>query len=577
MDEDDPNINKVIFSDYLITKKIGKGSFGTVYSGIIISTNQKVAFKLEKRNGDCPGLLEIEACRLYLLQGEGIPKIICYGNNLKYNILIQELLGNSLENIFNNFGKKFSLKTVCNIGIQIIKRIKHVHKRYHLHRDIKPDNFMTGHYKSDNKIYLIDFGLAKKYYSSTKKRHIKFQSGKNLVGTARYCSRNAHKGFELSRRDDIESIGYCLIYFLKGILPWQGLKVKRIEDQFKKIAEKKYQTSFEELTKDIPEEFLQYFKHCEKLRFEDEPNYDYLIALFKNALSKYCNDNGPLYDWKKQENGKNNTAILKMIYSNSRNISMLVNENSNNLSVVDSKGEEKENKAEVINDNNNKNDISNIILSKEIFNDEKENKNPNEVNNNNQKNDEVNNKENIKEEKKDDNNNTNNNNNELKKEQDNIFLPPKKLDDFFSEGDFKSEEMSFKDFTEKETNHFNVCINNNIIKENNIKITKEETEMEPKPKKEDNEIVKEKNKNNKIINNFNINISITKEDIKDNKINNQIKENINNKKEKDDKVYEYEIGIIDNKTRNRNKKIEGNITNDKINKKNNVICDCTIF
>ena len=239
MDKNDPNINKVIFSDYLIQKKIGKGSFGTVYSGIIISKNQKVALKLEKRKGDSPGLLETEACRLYLLQGEGIPKIICYGNNRTDNILIQELLGHSLEEIFNTFGKKFTLKTVCNIGIQLIKRIKHVHKKHHVHRDLKPDNFMTGYYKSDNKIYLIDFGLSKKYYSSSKKQHIKLKFGKNLVGTARYCSRNAHKGYELSRRDDIESIGYCLIYFLKGMLPWQGIKVKKIGDQFKKIAEKK--------------------------------------------------------------------------------------------------------------------------------------------------------------------------------------------------------------------------------------------------------------------------------------------------------------------------------------------------
>ena len=167
MDKNDPNINKVIFSDYLIQKKIGKGSFGTVYSGIVISTNQRIAFKLEKRNGDCPGILETEACRLYLLQGEGIPKIVCYGNNRTDNILIQELLGYSLEELFNNLGKKFSLKTVCNVGIQLIKRIRHVHKKYHLHRDIKPDNFMTGYYKSDNKIYLIDFGLSKKYINHT--------------------------------------------------------------------------------------------------------------------------------------------------------------------------------------------------------------------------------------------------------------------------------------------------------------------------------------------------------------------------------------------------------------------------
>ena len=108
------------------------------------------------------GLLETEACRLYLMQGEGIPRIICYGNNQTHNILVQELLGNSLEELFNLNKRKFTLKTVCSIGIEMIKRIRFVHSKNHLHRDIKPDNFMTGIDKSDNKIYLIDFGLAKK-------------------------------------------------------------------------------------------------------------------------------------------------------------------------------------------------------------------------------------------------------------------------------------------------------------------------------------------------------------------------------------------------------------------------------
>ena len=549
-DKDDPNINKVIFSDYLIQKKIGKGSFGTVYSGIIISTNQKIAFKLEKRNGDCPGILETEACRLYLLQGEGIPKIVCYGNNRTDNILIQELLGYSLEELFNNLGKKFSLKTVCNVGIQLIKRIRHVHKKYHIHRDIKPDNFMTGYYKSDNRIYLIDFGLSKKYFSSTKQEHIKFKSGKNLVGTARYCSRNAHKGFELSRRDDVESIGYCLIYFLKGFLPWQGLKVKKVEEQFRKIAEKKCQTSFEELTKDLPAEFLQYFRHCDKLGFEDEPNYDYLIALFKNALSKYCNDCNYDYDWKKNmkeiNNSNSNTALLKMIYNNSRNISMI-----NNLSAIDSKGEEKENKQE-------------IIISKELLNEERENININEIK--------------IREEKKDDKKEEEEKNgNKIRNQLSNRFLPPKKLEDFFTEGDFKSEEISFSDFSEKETNKVNNDNNNNI--------RREEEKRELSKKTEENKSIKEHNKENKIINNFNINININKEDkksevnIKENKENinkNIVNKNINNVTKKEDVVYEYEYGIIESNKRNRYKKLEGNIDDKKMEKEKSIKCDCII-
>ena len=358
MIKSDQYINKVIFSEYLIQKKIGKGSFGVVYQGVVVSTNQKIAAKLEKRVKDDSGLLETEACRLYLMQGEGIPKIICYGNNQTHNILIQELLGKSLEELFNINGRKFSLKTVCSIGIEMIKRIKFVHSKFHIHRDIKPDNFMTGRDKNDNKIYLIDFGLAKKYYSFTKKQHIKFHTGKNLIGTARYCGRNAHKGYEQGRRDDIESIGYVLMYFLNGVLPWQGIKVKKGEDQFEKIAEKKYHTSFEELTKGHPEEFLLYFKHCDSLNFEDEPNYDYLISLFKSVINKYCFDCLYDYDWKK--NTIPNLSAIKTKYednnNNNKDISLLVH---NNVSAIESKGDGKEEDKD--------NNIKNIKLKKEVF------------------------------------------------------------------------------------------------------------------------------------------------------------------------------------------------------------------
>jgi len=334
----DPYINRIIFSEYLIQKKIGKGSFGTVYQGKVVSTDQKIAIKLEKKEKDDSGLLETEACRLYLMQGEGIPKIICYGNNQTHNILIQELLGHSLEELFNLNGRKFTLKTVCSIGIEMIKRIKFVHSKYHIHRDIKPDNFMTGREKEDNKIYIIDFGLAKKYYSVSKKSHIKFRTGKNLIGTARYCGRNAHKGYEQGRRDDIESIGYVLMYFLNGILPWQGLKAMKGEDQFEKIAEKKNNTSFEELTRNNPEEFLLYFKHCDSLKFEDEPNYEYLISLFKTMINKYCIDCLYDYDWKKNKI-PNLSSIKDKEINNNKDISLLVH---NNISAIESKGEGKE-------------------------------------------------------------------------------------------------------------------------------------------------------------------------------------------------------------------------------------------
>ena len=134
----------------------------------------------------------------------------------------------------------------------MIERIKIVHDNFHIHRDIKPDNFVMGIDNDQNKLFIIDFGLSKKYKSQSKGTHISFKTNKNITGTARYCSINTHNGFEQSRRDDLESIGYVLIYFLRGILPWQGLKVSNKKDQDASISQKKKSTSLEELCKGFP-------------------------------------------------------------------------------------------------------------------------------------------------------------------------------------------------------------------------------------------------------------------------------------------------------------------------------------
>ncbi len=189
---------------------------------------------------------------MIFLKGEGIPKVICYGNNKKYNILVLQLLGKSLEQMFILCGKKLSLKTTCIIGTQMLERIKFIHENYHIHRDIKPDNFVMGVNEDENKVFLIDFGLSKKYKSQSKGTHIPFKSNKNMTGTARYCSISTHRGFEQSRRDDLESIGYVLLYFLRGSLPWQGLKFKKEDDQYAKICEKKQTVILEELCAGLP-------------------------------------------------------------------------------------------------------------------------------------------------------------------------------------------------------------------------------------------------------------------------------------------------------------------------------------
>ena len=361
MSKQDPYINKLIFSKYLIRKKIGKGSFGIVYQGVNTSTNEKIALKVEKREKNQQGTLENEAMRLVYLQGEGIPKVYCYGNNQSHNLLVEELLGKSLEDIFNSFGKPFSLKTVCVLGIEMIKRIQSIHQKYYIHRDIKPDNFMTGRGENEKNIYIIDFGLAKKYYSVSKAQHIKFTTGKHLIGTARYCARNAHRGYEQGRRDDIESIGYVLMYFLLGVLPWQGLKIKKNEDQFEKIAEKKYTTPFEELTEGQPEEFLIFFKYIDKLNFEDQPNYIYLIGLFQTMIDKYCRECFYDFDWK-----KDSCTYVSRELKETKNLdaSLIVNKN-NDASGMDYSYE---NEADE-DDNNNQEGIGKMkkIKRKDVF------------------------------------------------------------------------------------------------------------------------------------------------------------------------------------------------------------------
>ena len=255
----------------------------------------------------------MEAYMLCHLKGDGIPIVKSFGYNNNYNILVMELLSNSLEDLFQKQKRHFSLKTTCMLGIQMIDRIEWVHNKLIIHRDIKPDNFVMGRNDKSHIVYILDFGLSKKYWSTKNNCHIKFSQNKKLTGTARYASINALKGCEQSRRDDLEAIGYVLMYFLRGSLPWQGLKVDRKEDRYKKIYEKKKATSPEELCSGFPPELAEYVRYTRNLEFEQNPDYNYLRGLFRKILEDKGYDiNDVRFDWSKDIKNKESTILNKV-------------------------------------------------------------------------------------------------------------------------------------------------------------------------------------------------------------------------------------------------------------------------
>ncbi|CDK28508.1 unnamed protein product [Kuraishia capsulata CBS 1993] len=282
---------------YRIGRKIGSGSFGDIYLGTNIISGEEVAIKLENIRAKHPQL-EYEA-KVYkaLCGGVGIPFIRWFGTECDYNAMVMDLLGPSLEDLFNYCNRKFSYKTVLLLADQLLCRIEFVHARCFIHRDIKPDNFLMGIGKKGSQVNMIDFGLAKKFRDPRTHLHIPYKENKNLTGTARYASINTHLGIEQSRRDDLESLGYVLVYFLRGSLPWQGLKAASKRQKYDRILEKKMATPGEVLARGLPTEFVHYLTYVRSLRFEDKPDYIYLRRLFRDLFIRENYQADYVFDW----------------------------------------------------------------------------------------------------------------------------------------------------------------------------------------------------------------------------------------------------------------------------------------
>ena len=300
-------------STYLLKNKISSGSFGDVFICEHQSTKQEFAIKLEelsKNDDDLRSVLRESNLLDKLSQIKGIPKVLWVGTEHNYDALVLELLGNDLAAQLKIY-KKLSLKTIVMLANQLIPLIEQIHEKNIIHRDIKPENILIGKGDKTNLVYVIDFGISK-YYRDMHGRHIIYRENKPFIGTTRYASISSHRGIELARKDDLESLGYMLLFLKNGCLPWQNLVISEKEKN-KFVGKMKEKITNSELCKDLPTEFIAYFDHVKALGFRDEPDYNYLRSLFiKIAMDQHFDIEDYQWDWvKDKEKEKEKEPVLR--------------------------------------------------------------------------------------------------------------------------------------------------------------------------------------------------------------------------------------------------------------------------
>ena len=299
-------LSTIIHNKFKIIEKLGQGSFGQVYLVEKINKPQIFAVKVEfLKTLKNSSLLEKEAAILEKLENEdGFPKLHSLFKKEDKYFMVMSLLGDDLSALLSKCGGKFSLRTTLIIGYQIIQRLEALHNLGYVHRDLKPENIAIGHAKSSKKsLFLLDFGLSKEYKDQNNE-HIPISVRKGLVGTARYTSINSHLGIEFSRRDDLESLFYVLVYLVDGRLPWQKVYGRSKLEKYEEILHLKNTTHPFIICRSFSREIGRCLEYVKNLQYEEEPNYTFLKIIFEGEMKKKGWNLDDELDWEEKESHK---------------------------------------------------------------------------------------------------------------------------------------------------------------------------------------------------------------------------------------------------------------------------------
>jgi serine/threonine protein kinase len=386
---------------------LGEGAFGKIYECQNIKNKQTYAAKIEYHSAPNPQLYQESKIMTEMKGKLGFPtcyQVIYLKQEL---VMVTDLLGPNIQDIMDNIeGKKFTMKSTLLLTEQMLKRLRDLHEKGIIHRDMKPENFVIGKGKNEKLIYMIDFGLSRHYLIEKTQQHIPMKSDRAIVGTLRYISMNCHEGLEVSRRDDLESLAYMMIHFVIGELPWMGIKAKSLGEKYKRVYEKKQETVPDDICKILPDEMKSFLQHILNLEFEEKPNYDYLEGLIKSLKSKYGFKNDDNFEWldpsikgdlyikiSQNKNEKHNSSAMNnfVLEDNKEDDNNIIFPKKAKTEDIDTKNDLRQSNDK--GDNQGKNNLNNLNRSQNTNNngnknDVKKNKNDNELNqgNNNDKN-----------------------------------------------------------------------------------------------------------------------------------------------------------------------------------------------